>query len=87
MARRLPQLATASKLRISPGSHSAITSNGRQHTSQSVVNRWNGNVVSINTSNVWPQNGHWMFSETSTRNPRLSPDGLQLATSKFLRAN
>jgi hypothetical protein len=38
-ARRLPQFS-ASKLRISPGSHSANTSNGRQHTSQSVVNRW-----------------------------------------------
>jgi hypothetical protein len=67
IARRLPQFATASKLRISPGSHSAMISNGRQHTSQSVVNRWNGTLVSIATANVCPQNGHWMFSETSTR--------------------
>jgi hypothetical protein len=49
--RKLPQFATVSKLRISPGSHSAITSNGRQHTSQSVVNRWNDTLVSIATSN------------------------------------
>jgi hypothetical protein len=71
-------LATVSKLRISPGSHSAITSNGRQHTSQSVVNRWNDTLVSITTSNLWPQNGHWMFSETSTRNPRPAADNFQL---------
>ena len=34
------QLDATSKLRISPGSHSAWTWNGRQQTSQSVTNRW-----------------------------------------------
>jgi hypothetical protein len=62
----LPQFACASKLRISPGSHSAVTSNGRQQISQSVVNRWNGVDVSIAISNTCPQNGHWMDSEIST---------------------
>jgi hypothetical protein len=66
-----------SKLRISPDLHSAMISNGRQHTSQSVVNRWKGNVVSITTSNRWPQNGHWTFSETSTRQARPTEDDLQ----------
>jgi len=56
-----------SKLKISPGSHSATTSNGRQHTSQSVVNRWLGTLVSMTRSNAWPQNGHRIDSEASTR--------------------
>jgi hypothetical protein len=43
------------KLRISPGSHSAMISNGRQQTSQSVVNRWAGLLVSITNSKLWPQ--------------------------------
>jgi hypothetical protein len=77
MARRLPQFATVSKLRISPGSHSAVTSTGRQHTSQSVENRWKDTLVSITTSNRWPQNGHWTFSETSTRQARPIADVLQ----------
>src|SRR5208337_143512 len=46
------------KLKISPGSHSARTSNGRQHTSQSVVNRCVRVLVSITSSKVWPQYGH-----------------------------
>jgi len=59
-------LPDTSKLRISPGSHSTVTSNGRQHTSQSVVNRWLGTLVSIATSDACPQNGHEMDSQTST---------------------
>jgi hypothetical protein len=46
-----------SKLNTSPGSHSAVTSKGRQQTSQSVVNRWLGTLVSMATSEDWPQNG------------------------------
>ena len=53
-----------SRLKTSPGSHSANTSKGRQHTSQSVVNRCDSTLVSITNSNHCPQNGHWMFSET-----------------------
>jgi hypothetical protein len=53
------------KLRISPGSHWTTTSNGRQHTSQSVVNRWLGMLVSMARSKLWPQHGHWMVSVTS----------------------
>jgi GH43 family beta-xylosidase len=41
-----------------------MTSNGRQQTSQSVVNRWDTTLVSMASSKVWPQNGHWMDSET-----------------------
>jgi hypothetical protein len=41
------QLPDTSTPRISPGSHSTVTSNGRQHTSQSVVKRWLGTLVSI----------------------------------------
>ena len=52
---------------ISPGSHAAVTSNGRQHTSQSVVKRWLGTLVSMATSDACPQNGHRMDSQTSTR--------------------
>jgi hypothetical protein len=78
----LPQFACASKLRISPGSHSAITSNGRRQISQSVVNRWNGVEVSIAISNTCPQNGHRMDTEISTshftragRKRKRSPPG------------
>jgi hypothetical protein len=56
-----------SRLKISPGSHVTVTSNGRQHTSQSVVNRWFGTLVSMATSDACPQNGHTMDSQTSTR--------------------
>jgi hypothetical protein len=65
--RRLPQFPDTSKLRISPGSHVTVTSNGRQHTSQSVVNRWLAMLVSMATSDACPQNGHTMDSQTSTR--------------------
>jgi len=64
-ARRLPQFPDTSKLRISPGSHVTVTSNGRQHTSQSVVNRWLGTLVSMATSDACPQNGHEIDSQTS----------------------
>jgi hypothetical protein len=67
MARRLPQFPDTSRLKISPGSHVTVTSNGRQHTSQSVVNRWLGTLVSMATSDACPQNGHTMDSQTSTR--------------------
>jgi len=53
-------------LKTSPGSHSAITSKGRQQTSQSVVNRWFAMLVSIAISKLWPQKGHWMDSVAST---------------------
>jgi hypothetical protein len=56
-----------SKLKTSPGSHVTVTSKGRQHTSQSVVNRWLGTLVSMATSDACPQNGHTMDSQTSTR--------------------
>ncbi len=52
-------------------SHSAITSKGRQHTSQSVVNRWKDTLVSTTISNACPQNGHWMVPETSI--PQSNP--------------
>ena len=55
---RLPQLPLTSKLRISPGSHSTVTSNGRQQTSQSVVNRCDAMLVSTLISNACPQKGH-----------------------------
>jgi hypothetical protein len=58
-------LPDTSKLRISPGSHSTVTSNGRQHTSQSVVNRWLATLVSMATSDDWPQNGQAMDSQIS----------------------
>jgi hypothetical protein len=61
------QLPDTSIPRVSPGSHSTVTSNWRQHTSQSVVNRWLAMLVSIATSDDWPQKGHWMDWETSTR--------------------
>jgi hypothetical protein len=61
------QLPGTSRLKISPGSHVTVTSNGRQHTSQSVVNRWLGTLVSMATSDDCPQNGHTMDSQTSTR--------------------
>jgi hypothetical protein len=30
------------------------------------VNRWRVRLVSTTTSNVWPQNGHWMSVNSST---------------------
>jgi hypothetical protein len=66
-ARRLPQFPDTSRLKISPGSHVTVTSKGRQHTSQSVVNRWLGTLVSMATSDACPQNGQEMDSQTSTR--------------------
>jgi hypothetical protein len=53
--------------RISSGSHVTVTSKGRQQTSQSVVNRWSGTLVSMATSDACPQNGQEMDSQTSTR--------------------
>ena len=52
-----------SRLTISPGSHSAQTSNGRQQTSQSVMNRWEETLVSMTSVDSWPQNGHETDSE------------------------
>jgi hypothetical protein len=54
-------------VKIWPGSHSATISKGRQHTSQSVVKRWLGTLVSMATSDACPQNGHTMDSQTSMR--------------------
>ena len=62
--RSVSQLDATSKLRISPGSHSAWTSNGRQQTSQSVTNLWLGTLVSTVRSKTCPQNGHWMARAT-----------------------
>jgi hypothetical protein len=59
------QPAATSKLRIAPGSHSTRTSNGRQQTSQSVMSRWRGALVSTVSSLACPQNGHGTDSETS----------------------
>jgi len=53
-------------LKTSPGSHSTATANGRQQTSQSVVNRCVRVVVSITRSKLWPQNGHCMVWLIST---------------------
>jgi hypothetical protein len=61
------QLPKTSTLKTSPGAHSATTSNGRQHTSQSVVKRWLATLVSIAVANDWPQNGHWMVANSSMR--------------------
>jgi hypothetical protein len=61
------QFPCTSTPRISPGSHVTVTSNGRQHTSQSVVNRWLATLVSMATSDDCPQNGQEMDSQTSTR--------------------
>jgi len=47
-----------SRLNISPGSHSTITSNGRQQISQSVVKRWLLTLVSMLSSKLCPQKGH-----------------------------
>ena len=74
--------------RISPGSHSTVTSNGRQQTSQSVVKRWNGAVVSTTISVCCPQNGHRTVSEISTTKvTRSAPgcNGLTLASTFFIR--
>lgn len=54
----------ASMLRISPSSHSARMVNGRQQTSQSVVNSWLAMVVSNSTSQFWPQYGHWTVADS-----------------------
>jgi len=51
-------LPPATRLKTSPGSHSAMTSNGRQQTSQSVVKRCDAMLVSMISSNRWPQKGH-----------------------------
>jgi hypothetical protein len=59
------QLPKTSTLKTSPGAHSATTSNGRQHTSQSVVKRWLATLVSIAVANDRPQNGHWMVANSS----------------------
>ena len=53
-----------SRATISPGSHSATTSKGRQQTSQSVVKRWVGTLVSMTSSKAWPQKGHWTDSDS-----------------------
>src|SRR6266480_7484115 len=65
------QWPVTSRLKISPGSHSAITSNGRQQTSQSVVKRCDARLVSMTSSKRWPQNGHWMVS-VSIKKHRLA---------------
>jgi hypothetical protein len=52
-------------LTTSPGSHSAITWNGRQQTSQSVVKHCSAMLVSMAQSKFWPQKGHVMVTETS----------------------
>ena len=44
-------------LTTSPGSHSAVTSKGRQQTSQSVTKHWEGMLVSSISSMLWPQKG------------------------------
>src|SRR5208337_1745919 len=56
---------SVSRLSISPGSHWARTSNGRQHTSQSVANRCSGMLVSIVISNRCPQNGQMILADSS----------------------
>jgi hypothetical protein len=61
----VPQFAMVSKFRISPASHSAMTSKGRQQTSQSVVNRCLGMLVSNIISQNCPQKGQETVSETS----------------------
>ena len=62
---RLGHPPSTSRLNTSPGSHSAITSNGRQQISQSVVNRCVGLLVSTTRSKACPQKGHWIVSVTS----------------------
>jgi len=54
-----------STLNTSPGSHSTETSNGRQQTSQSVVNRCAATLVSMAQSKLWPQNGQVIEVGTS----------------------
>src|SRR6266480_4434279 len=65
------QWPVTSRLKISPGSHSAITSNGRQQISQSVVKRCDARLVSMTSSKRWPQNGHWMVPVRSIKKHRL----------------
>jgi hypothetical protein len=64
---KLPQFPDTSRLKISPGSHITVTSNGRQHTSQSVVKHWLGTLVSMATSDACPQNGQEIDSQISTK--------------------
>src|SRR5215469_11409866 len=59
------QSPETSTLKISPGSHSTVTSNGRQHTSQSVVNRCVAMLVSTGTAKLCPQNGHCTSANSS----------------------
>src|SRR6185369_17143766 len=61
----VPQLPRTSNDKISPGSHSAKTWNGRQQISQSVTNCCEGMEVSIWSSKLCPQKGQLMFSEHS----------------------
>ena len=64
LARQFP---AALRLIISPGSHSAQTSKGRQQTSQSVVKRCEAMLVSMTSSQACPQKGQEIVSETSMR--------------------
>jgi hypothetical protein len=66
-ALRLAWFAATSKLRISPGAHSVMTSNGRQQVPQPIVNRWGAMMLSTTISQVWPQNGHWMDPDIPMR--------------------
>jgi hypothetical protein len=59
-----------------------MTSNGRQQTSQSVVNRWLDTLVSIASSNDWPQNGHWISANSCML--IIYPDNAEPPTAKFL---
>jgi hypothetical protein len=79
----VPQLAVVSKFRISPFSHSVVTSNGRQQTSQSVVKRWRGMLVSTDISLSCPQKGHGTFSKTSM----LAVEGQSEKKSKIRAGN
>jgi hypothetical protein len=68
----VPQFAMVSKFRMSPSSHSATTSNGRQQTSQSVVKRCRDRLVSTVISLNCPQKGHATVSDVSM--PELNRD-------------
>ena len=59
--------ATTSSLKIPPRSHSTRTSTGRQQTVQSVVKHCCARLVSMPTSNDWPQNGQGMSANSSMR--------------------
>src|SRR5579883_262926 len=73
---------TVSRLSTSPGSHWATISKGRQHTSQSVVNRWSEILVSTMTSKPWPQKGHWTVSDTSMGYQRIENTDIDLTHCK-----